>query len=448
MSDQAFNRREEVLVDEYGNRHQIVGELARGGQGVVYRTTDSDLAIKRPIDRNGEVERSVDLKRRFTRIRCLPLPLDISIALPLAVLRDESGYVMNLLSEMEPFSNFFVNGSIYERLETEVIPPWISQVSDRAAQLQLMHYAHSGSTKRRLLALSKCASVLSRLHSAGIVYGDVSPRNCFVSRQDSQSVSLIDADNLRLEGHKGGSSVYTPRYGAPEIVSGADSSRPQSDAWSFSVMAFEILSLIHPFVGRAVLEGDSGESGWDVKTTEVGQSRERQQLDELAMAGKMPYVDDPVDRTNEAVGGLPRELIVTKRLIELFRESLGTGRSLPWRRPALAYWALELARAHDLSVVCPSCSMSYFVQHQTCVYCGRPRPLTIVATTERWQLVLQPSAEVAVLPQRLTQPFSLHPFDRSEVSVEIDSKERLVVRARGSQPLPDGIEFRFLDGAA
>lgn len=447
MSDQTFTRRD-VVVDEYGNRHQIVGELARGGQGVVYRTADSDLAIKQPIGRDGEVDRSVDLKRQFSRIRCLPLPLDISIALPLAVLRDESGYVMNLLSEMEPFSNFYVNGSIQEQLESEVVPAWISQVSDRAAQLQLMHYAHSGSTKRRLLALAKCASVLSRLHSAGIVYGDVSPRNCFVSRNDSLAVSLIDADNLRLERNSRGSSVYTPRYGAPEIVSGADSSRPQTDAWSFSVMAFEILSLIHPFVGRAVLQGDAGESGWDVKTTEVGESRGGQRIDELAMAGKLPYVDDPDDRTNEAVGGLPRELIVTERLMELFQESLGIGRSIPWRRPALAYWALELARAHDLSVVCPSCQMSYFVQHQDCVYCGRPRPLTIVATTKRWQLVLQPSGEVAVLPQRLMQPFSLHSFDRSEVFIEIDSKERLVARARGSQPVPDGIEFKFLDGVA
>lgn len=447
MSDQTFTRRD-VVVDEYGNRHQIVGELARGGQGVVYRTADSDLAIKQPIGRDGEVDRSVDLKRRFSRIRCLPIPSNISIALPLAVLRDESGYVMNLLSGMEPFSNFFVNGSIHERLVTEVVPPWISRVSDRAAQLQLMHYVQSGSTKRRLLALSKCASVLSRLHSVGIVYGDVSPRNCFVSQHDSQTVSLIDADNLRLERRTGESSVYTPRYGAPEIVSGADSARPQTDAWSFSVMAFEILSLIHPFVGRAVLQADPSESGWDATTFENGRSRSGQQLDDLAMAGKLPYVDDPVDRTNEAVGGLPRELVLTEPLVGLFRESLGTGRNCPWRRPTLAYWALEFARAHDLSVVCPDCHMSFFVQHQTCVYCGKSRPVTIVATSGRWQVVLQPSAQGTVLPQRLTQPFSLHPFNESEVSVEIDSKKGLVTRARGSQPIPDGIEFKFLGKAA
>jgi len=38
------------LVDEYGNIHYPSEELARGGQGVVFRTTDADLAIKQPLD--------------------------------------------------------------------------------------------------------------------------------------------------------------------------------------------------------------------------------------------------------------------------------------------------------------------------------------------------------------------------------------------------------------
>jgi len=444
LSDGTFAR-SDVMVDEYGNRHRIIGELARGGQGVVYRTADSNLAIKQPVGRDGEVDRSADLKRRFSRIRCLPLPSEISIALPLAVLRNESGYVMNLLSDMEPFSDFYVSGPIRKQLQSKEVPFWLSQVSDKVAQLQLLHYVLSGSTKRRLFALYKCAAVLSRLHSAGITYGDVSPRNCFMSRNDSREVSLIDADNLRLERIRGGSTVYTSRYGAPEIVSGADQSRPQTDAWSFAVMAFEILALIHPFVGSAVVQAESDEAEWDAKPNALGASRTPQQLDEMAMSGKLPYVDDPVDRTNEAVGGLPRELVLTNPLIRLFQETLGIGRTHPWRRPVLAFWALELARAHDLSVVCLSCQMSYFVQHKSCVYCDSPRPLTVVATTSRWQLVLQPTAEAAVIPHRLTQPFSLLPFDRSEVSVEIDTDERVVTRARGSEPIPKGVEFRFLD---
>lgn len=41
------------------------------------------------------------------------------------------------------------------------------------AMLKLLYYAETGSTRRRLRALSKCASILARLHSAGLVYGDI-----------------------------------------------------------------------------------------------------------------------------------------------------------------------------------------------------------------------------------------------------------------------------------
>jgi hypothetical protein len=38
------------FADEYGNLHYLADELARGGQGVVFRTKDADLAIKQPLD--------------------------------------------------------------------------------------------------------------------------------------------------------------------------------------------------------------------------------------------------------------------------------------------------------------------------------------------------------------------------------------------------------------
>lgn len=91
-----------------------------------------------------------------------------------------------------------------------------------------MHYSDTGSTKIRLLALYKCAAILSELHANGLVYCDVSPNNVFVSKH-AKDVWLIDADNLRYEKLKGGYSVYSPHYGAPEIVQGVDKSRPYAD---------------------------------------------------------------------------------------------------------------------------------------------------------------------------------------------------------------------------
>ncbi len=98
------------LSDEYGNLHYLADELARGGQGVVFRTRDADLAIKQPLDASGQPDKNANLRDRFQNIRLLPMPSRIPVSLPLAILRDEPGYVMRLLSGMKPFGFFDLDG--------------------------------------------------------------------------------------------------------------------------------------------------------------------------------------------------------------------------------------------------------------------------------------------------------------------------------------------------
>ena len=95
------------LVDEYGNVHYLTKELARGGQGVVFRTSDNDLAIKQPLDANDNVDKDADLRKTFQKVRTLELPPGIPLSLPLALLRDEPGYVMRLLNATKPPRYFF-----------------------------------------------------------------------------------------------------------------------------------------------------------------------------------------------------------------------------------------------------------------------------------------------------------------------------------------------------
>ena len=99
------------LADEHGNLHYLDDELARGGQGIVFRTTDVDLAIKQPLDASGNPDKNANLRDRFQNIRLLPLPPRIPISLPLAILRDEPGYVMRLLNGMTSFEVFEMNGT-------------------------------------------------------------------------------------------------------------------------------------------------------------------------------------------------------------------------------------------------------------------------------------------------------------------------------------------------
>ena len=138
---------------------------------------------------------------------------------------------MRLLSGMRPFGSFELDGRTKKEFEGRkaTLPQWLSGIPDKEMAWRLLHYAETGSTRRRFFALSKCASILARLHAAGLVYGDISPNNAFLGENSSRMVWLIDSDNLRFELASGGTSVFTPGYGAPEIVQGRDQSRPRTD---------------------------------------------------------------------------------------------------------------------------------------------------------------------------------------------------------------------------
>ena len=116
---QKFNR----IVDEYQNVHIQDKKLGQGGQGIVYRTKDPDLAIKLVTDESGNPLRdTTSLKKysqRFKRVRLLPLPEGLNISVPAALLQNSAGYVMQLLSEMVPFSHFWHDGKSVKKITTE-----------------------------------------------------------------------------------------------------------------------------------------------------------------------------------------------------------------------------------------------------------------------------------------------------------------------------------------
>lgn len=443
MHESIEHKAPKVLVDEYGNIHQITDELDRGGQGVVYRTTDADLAIKQPLDK------TANLSERFQRIRLLPMPRRIPVSMPLAILsRDEPGYVMRLLSGMKPFEAFDLNGKARKILENEkpTLPPWLAGIPDRDRAFRLFHYASTGATRRRLIALSKCAAILARLHCAGLVYGDISTNNAFITEGYPLVVWLIDADNMRFELPNGGNTVFTRGYGAPEIVRGIDSSRPRTDCWAFAVMAFKLLALCHPFIGKKVLEPDDDKNGWDAEPEVAGKPTD---LDEQAFSGYFPFIDDENDSTNSVstCPPLPRELVMTVGLRRLFQKTFGIGRDHPHHRPAMVFWALELTKAADRALDCPECSMSYFADdHGSCPFCGNDRPAFIRLQTPRWEIVIPASTTELALPHRLFHPFSLENHDDMKYESVLNFADKTAVPARGAKAFPESLTFKFVEG--
>lgn len=405
------------LLDEYGNRHERVAELNRGGQGVVYTTTDKDLAVKQPlVAGTDQLDHSKDYATIYQRVRTLPIPPRIPVSLPLSILRDEPGYVMRLADGMAPLSE----------LDTR----------------DFDHYSQTGSVKRRLYALYKAAAILARLHSAGLVYGDISGNNVLMGEGSDGEVWLIDTDNLAYEA-AAKDAMFTPGFGAPEVVRGEDAGRPRSDCWAFAVLAFKVLTMGHPFIGKRVLEPDDA-AGWDAEPAADGAPTDP---DEQARAGYLPWIYDEDDDSNAAVAGLPPQLVLTTELMALFQETFGPGRLEPHRRPTMSLWAPTLARAFDVSLVCKKCFRSYFAPGFTeCPYCGQPAHGHAVAIGPRGSKVLEFSP--AGVPARIVEPFSQETGDDVRFSAELDFKRRTVLPVRGTSAFPDSLTFEFRGGAS
>lgn len=405
-----------VLVDEFGNVHALADELGRGGQGVVFRTRDPDVAVKLVLGDDGESTAGPGLADRLRAVRRLPVPRGLPLAMPAAVLRDRAGYAMRLLDGVVPFQHFYPPVDRGDRSpvgtgstrEAAPRPAWLAAVPDPAAA-ELQHYAETGGLRRRLLALYKCAAVLARLHAAGLVYGDVNPTNAYVAKDlASRAVWMIDADNLRFETEGRGPAVYFNDYGAPELVRGEDGGRPRTDCHAFAVMAFWILTLQNPFAGRYLDEGDDDWADENSPESRVEEAR----------AGRIPWIDDPDDRRNAAGQKLRRDAILTADLRALFQDTFGPGRTNPDARPVIFHWPPALARALDATVACPECRLSYYPDPQRgCPFCGAALPAVLRATAvpggapahapSRWSWVREaPAVGGAVgLPHRLFFPF-------------------------------------------
>lgn len=432
------------FIDQYGNIFYITKELSRGGQGVVFRTKDPDLAIKQPLNEKGEPDINSNLQSRFQNIRLLPLPAKIPVTLPLSITTNKPGYVMRLLNGMKPIGCLRLGRKEKKELSDVQLPDWLQNISDKDMALELFYYARTGGCKTRFEILSKVAAILARLHNVGLVYGDVSLNNIFMGNEKKTEVWLIDADNLRFEKISGGSGTYTPRLGAPEIVQGKDASRPRSDCWAYSVMAFELLSLTHPFIGVKVAGEDGDGSDWDA---ELSDNDSGMDLEEQAYSGFFPYIDDEDDHSNEAPNsGLPRMLLFTDGLRRLFQETFGAGRLQPHRRPAMAFWAVEFAKAHDQSITCPNCGMSYFpVDHEKCPYCETEKPCYLCVSTSIWRLIIQDVGENTFsLPERMFLPFSLKTYNEPLCEITVDFKTKKVLPERGFV-LPEGVTFDFVE---
>lgn len=428
---------DEKFIDEYGNVFVAKKMLTPGGQGVVYTTDDPSWAIKQPLIDN-KPDTSIDLKKTFQRIRILPIPADIQLTLPKSIIKNQPGYSMYMLNGMKPVESLFMSALQMKEILEQKIPDWLS-VENNPQQAKwaaaLVYYARTGGAKYRYEILYLCASILARLHHNGLVYCDISLNNVFVGEKEGVTdVWLIDTDNLRFERFEGGNSPYTPRFGAPEIVQDArDASRPRSDSYSFAILAFWILRGVHPFLGEATEDDD-----WENE----GMSNE-----EKAFAGYFPYIDDEEDDSNCCMNNdIPKTIVFTPEVDDLFQQTLGAGRLEPYKRVSMGVWARVMAKTHDLLISCPCCNMSYSPQeHNACPVCDASRPKVLVVESPYWKMFLQKgNSNIYRIPNRVAQPFSLKNGNDTCFELEVNFETQKIKPALESA-IPDSVQCHFME---
>jgi len=321
------------VYDERGHCYSLTGNVGEGGQGVVCATNHENVLVK--ICTRPKSDRQVWIEHiRWLMQQDLE---GLNIARPVArITKPRLGYVMELMDGLEPLQQLMDSTEL--SLQDGGIDTYLQQ----------------GGIKRRLTLMANLARTLADLHGRGMAFGDLSPANIFVSEDVKYSqLWLIDCDNICVEERdsfdisedpKGRAGrVYTPFYGAPEIVSGEALISSLTDGWSFAVIAFRLLTAIHPFIGDMVSNGEP-------------------ELEDEALAGKFPWVDHPHDHLNQASVGLPRELVLLKPLTVLFERCFNDGRDDPQLRPSMAEWAECLEHCCEWLVDCQDCGSSYFYQ--------------------------------------------------------------------------------------
>jgi serine/threonine protein kinase len=218
-----------VKPDLYIGPYRVVGELGRGGMGVVYAAEDPQIGRK-------------------VAIKMIQFPADAAeqdlVAMRQLFLREAraAGTLShpNIVTvyhvgehEGQPFiaMEFMYLGSLGRRM------PAISQ--NPSYQPKVMR------------GLRQIAAALDYAHAQNIVHRDVKPDNVLIARSGDFKIADFGIAKIFTTAGESTSTSFpvgTPRFIAPEQLLGK-AAGPRSDQYSFAVSVFEVLAGRLPFIG-------------------------------------------------------------------------------------------------------------------------------------------------------------------------------------------------------
>jgi serine/threonine protein kinase len=206
-------------------KYRIVGQVGRGGAGVVYKAVDEtlnrDVAIK---TLNPDLANTEVMKRFRTEATTLAKLNHPQIATIFELYHDDA----DLLMVME-----FVRGETLDKLVERLGP----MAPERAAYIT-----------------DQVLSALEHAHRAGVVHRDMKPGNVMVT--ESGLVKIMDFGIARVRGAEqmtmDGRLMGTPAYMPPEQVLGQETDG-RADLYSVGVVFYRLTTGVLPFTADSAL---------------------------------------------------------------------------------------------------------------------------------------------------------------------------------------------------
>ena len=115
---------------------------------------------------------------------------------------------------------------------------------------------------RRARVLRSAADGLAYIHSNGLVHRDIKSANIFVSGGNDPTAKIGDFGFTSVVG---GWEGWTKAYAAPEVLGRDDVSTAASDAYSFGLVVYEVMTEVEAMPTAREREGNEGAPPWTVK---------------------------------------------------------------------------------------------------------------------------------------------------------------------------------------
>jgi serine/threonine protein kinase len=221
------------MTDDFGH-YRVVGEIGRGGMGIVYQaidtTTDRVVAIKQLVFANIDPTKKKEFKDRFRREAATAQRLshpNIVTVYDVSTTGDNYFYVME-----------FLEGQSLRR-----------ELESRGGKMTALEY---------LPIFRQVAQGLSFAHTMNVVHRDVKPDNIFILNDGKVKITdfgiarATDFEQTHLT--KTGVMLGTLAYVSPEQLQDAKSVDHRADIFSLGVVSYESLSGQIPFDGDGIAQ--------------------------------------------------------------------------------------------------------------------------------------------------------------------------------------------------